>query len=241
MPDAAMTIRDLCAFYGYAQILHGVDLNVGEEPVAIVGRNGMGKTTFCEAMMGLVPRITGSVRLGGRELVGKQPHRIARAGIGYVPQGRRVFASLTTEEHLRLVAKRDNGWTLERIYDLFPRLAERRSTNGEQLSGGEQQMLVIARALLTDPKVLLLDEPSEGLAPTIVESLVETLRKLSHTGVAVVLIEQQLGTAAAVSDRLAVMVNGRIVTELDSKTLLSDEDAQQQYLGVGVGGAGQGR
>ena len=238
MTDPAMTIRDLCAFYGYAQILHGVDLTVGEEPVAIVGRNGMGKTTLCEALMGLVPRVTGSVRMDGQELVGKQAYRIARAGIGYVPQGRRVFASLTTEEHLRLVAKRGNGWTLERIYDLFPRLAERRGTDGEQLSGGEQQMLVIARALLTDPKVLLLDEPSEGLAPTVVESLVEILRTLARTGVAVVLIEQQLGTAAAVSDRLAVMVNGRIVTELDSETLLGDKDAQQQYLGVGGRGGG---
>jgi branched-chain amino acid transport system ATP-binding protein len=220
------------AFYGYAQILHGVDLTVYDDPVAIIGRNGMGKTTLCEALMGLVPKVTGSVMLGDRELVGQRPHRVARAGIGYVPQGRRVFRSLTTDEHLRLVVQKGTDWTIERIYDLFPRLAQRRTSGGDQLSGGEQQMLAIARALLTNPKILLLDEPSEGLAPTIVESLVEQLRSLASAGVGVILIEQQLGMAAAVTDRLAVMVNGRIVKEVTAEEILDDEEAQRRYLGV---------
>jgi branched-chain amino acid transport system ATP-binding protein len=232
MSEPLMTIRGVHAYYGYAEILHGVDLTVYQDPVAIIGRNGMGKTTLCEALMGLVPRVTGSVQLDGQELVGQQPHKIARAGIGYVPQGRRVFPSLTTEEHLRLVVRKGTDWTLDRIYDLFPRLAQRRTTGGDQLSGGEQQMLVIARALLTDPAVLLLDEPSEGLAPTIVESLVELLHNLAEAGVGVILIEQQLGIAAAVTDRLAVMVNGRIVKEVTAEEILDDEEAQRRFLGV---------
>ncbi len=236
MGEPLLDVQDLCAYYGQAQILHGVELRLDEDPVAIVGRNGMGKSTFCRALMGLMPRVTGSVRLDGMDLVGRKPYRIAKAGIGYVPQGRRVFASLTTDEHLRLVARKDGDWTVERVYELFPRLAQRRRTGGDQLSGGEQQMLVIGRALLTNPRVLLLDEPSEGLAPTIIEVLVDTLRDLSALGVGVVLIEQRLGMAAEVADRLAVMVNGRIVEEVDSAALLGDEDAQRRLLGVGVAG-----
>jgi branched-chain amino acid transport system ATP-binding protein len=236
MSEPLLATRGLCAFYGHAQILHGVDIQVSEEPVAIIGRNGMGKTTLCDAIMGLVPRTTGSVKLSGTELVGQPPYRIARSGIGYVPQGRRVFPSLTAEEHLRLVERRDGEWTLDRVYDMFPRLAERRGTGGDQLSGGEQQMLVIARALLTDPKILLLDEPSEGLAPRIIAGLVETLHELARTGVGIILIEQQLGVAAVASSRLAVMQNGRIVKEFQSQHLLADEEAQREYLGVGSHG-----
>ena len=235
MSEAPLQIRNLSAYYGYAQVLHGLDLDCPVEPLAVVGRNGMGKTTFCEALMGLVPRISGSVLLDGRELAGRSPHRIARAGIGYVPQGRRIFPSLTAEEHLRLVHRKSSRWGLEDIYELFPRLGERRDTGAEQLSGGEQQMLVIGRALVTGPRVLLLDEPSEGLAPTLVESLLTAFAELAGLGVQIVLIEQQLGVAAEVADRLAVMVNGRIVAEFATSDLLSDLEAQRTYLGVGSG------
>jgi branched-chain amino acid transport system ATP-binding protein len=188
---ALLEIEGLDAFYGQAQILEGVDLLMQEEGVAVIGRNGMGKTTLCQAIMGMMPRATGSVRFKGVELLGKPSYKIAGLGIGYVPQGRRLFASLSVDEHLKMLARGTRGkrWTPQAVYDLFPRLAERKRNGGTQLSGGEQQMLAIGRALLGNPELLIMDEPSEGLAPTIVEGMVTTCKRLVEEGMAVLLVE----------------------------------------------------
>jgi branched-chain amino acid transport system ATP-binding protein len=232
-----LEVQGLEAWYGPARVLQGVSFGVGDgERVSIVGRNGMGKSTLCKAIMGIAPpRARGSVRLGGGELCGRPSYRICAAGIAYVPQGRRLFPSLTTEEHLRMIGgplPKRGRWTIKRVYELFPRLAERRGVSGAQLSGGEQQMLAIGRALLTNPRLLLMDEPSEGLAPTIVEELVETCRSLVDEGIALLLIEQNLGVATALAERLLVMVAGQIAHETTPETLLADEDAQRRFLGV---------
>ncbi len=233
LPETLLQIRGLSAFYGQSHILQGVDLDVGARPVSLIGRNGMGKTTLCLAIMGLIPVAAGALEFDGIDLVGRKPHQIAAAGIGYVPQGRRIFGSLSVHEHLRLVERRNGArWTTKRIYELFPALAARRSSGGTQLSGGEQQMLAIARALLTNPRLLLMDEPSEGLAPIVVENLVEVLRGLAGEGIGLLLVEQNLGVATAVSDELAVMVTGRVALRTGSAELLADETAQRRYLGV---------
>ena len=193
---ALLAVEGLDAFYGSAHVLRGVSFEMTDDPVAVIGRNGMGKTTLCAAIMGLTPpRTSGSIRLAGREIAGKASHRIARSGIGYVPQGRRLFPSLTVDEHLRISARNGSGggWTKDRVYELFPRLADRRKNGGAQLSGGEQQMLAIGRALLGNPRLLIMDEPSEGLAPTVIEVLIETLKRLREEGLALLLIEQNLG------------------------------------------------
>jgi len=196
----------------------------------------MGKTTLCRAIMGITPpRVSGSIRFEGKELTRKPPYRICAAGIAYVPQGRRLFPSLTTDEHLRMLGRRlrtRGRWTTEGVYALFPQLEGRKNVSGAQLSGGEQQMLAIARALLTNPRLLVMDEPSEGLAPTVVEELVETIRKLASEGVSILLIEQNLGVATAVADHLLVMVAGAIGHETTAAALLDDDAAQQRYLGV---------
>jgi branched-chain amino acid transport system ATP-binding protein len=231
-----LEVKDLNAYYGRAHVLQGLDFTVGDQPVSIIGRNGMGKTTLCHTIMGIHPSgSSGSVRFGGLELLGKAPYKIARAGIALVPQGRRLFGSLTVSEHLRVIAKRggnESQWTAERIYALFPRLAERRKNDATQLSGGEQQMLAIGRALLLNPKLLILDEPSEGLAPRIVEELVETIRQLGQGGVRILLVEQNLGVAVAVAERHLVMVAGHFATELGSHELVTDPELQRRYLGV---------
>jgi branched-chain amino acid transport system ATP-binding protein len=236
-PDGALLeVSGLDAFYGNAHVLQGVSLTVDGEPTAIVGRNGMGKTTLCKTIMGIQPpRARGSVRFGGHELLGKPPYRICGSGIAYVPQGRRLFPSLSTDEHLRMIGgplPKRGRWTIDGVYDLFPRLAERKKVSGASLSGGEQQMLAIGRALLTNPRLLLLDEPSEGLAPTVVEGLVDTVRSLAAEGVGILLVEQNLGLATAVADRLLVMIAGRIGHETTAERLLADDEAQQRFLGV---------
>ena len=228
-----LAVRKLNAFYGRAQILHDLSFEMGREPVGVIGRNGMGKTTLCLAVMGLMAHASGSVRFEGRELMGRPPYKIAGAGIGYVPQGRRLFPSLSTEEHLRMLGTPNGGrWTMNSIWELFPRLAERRRISAAQLSGGEQQMLAIARALLGNPKLLIMDEPSEGLAPTIIESLVGTCQTLVQEGVGLLLIEQNLGVAASLANRQLVMIAGSIEAETTGEALLDDPDAQQRYLGV---------
>ena len=240
-PEVATTlleIQGLNAFYGSAQALDDVTFSMGRESIAIVGRNGMGKTTLCNAIMGISPpRTSGSIRFDGRELVGVQSHKIAQRGLGYVPQGRRLFPSLTVDEHLRIASRgaSSNGrseWTRERVYDLFPRLAERKRNGGAQLSGGEQQMLAIGRALVTNPKILVMDEPSEGLAPTVIEALIETFQLLEQEGLAILLIEQNLGVATALAERQLVMIGGRIAAETTATKLSQDPDLQRQYLGV---------
>jgi len=200
----------LNVFYGASHALQGVDLQLVTGALSVVGRNGMGKTTLCKAIMGLVPVASGSISFHGQPLVGRSPADIARAGIGYVPQGRRLWRSLTVEEHLKMVERKGGAWTIERIFSTFPRLAERRGNGGAQLSGGEQQMLAISRALLMNPKLLLMDEPTEGLAPVIVAQLEELLVQLAQDGeIDVLVIEQNIGVACAIAETVAIMVNGR--------------------------------
>jgi branched-chain amino acid transport system ATP-binding protein len=234
MTDVLLQVDGLDAFYGRAQALHGISFEMGREPVAVIGRNGMGKTTLCAAIMGLMPpRTTGSIRFEGGELLGKPPYKIARAGLGYVPQGRRLFPSLTVDEHLKIAARNGGGgWTMDRVYELFPRLAERRRNGGAQLSGGEQQMLAVGRALLGNPKLLIMDEPSEGLAPAIVDSLTDTLQKLAEEGLAILLIEQNLGVAVSIAERHLIMVGGEIAAETTAAQLSGDPELQRRYLGV---------
>ena len=233
--QALLAVDGLNAHYGSAHVLQDVSFELGEQAVAIVGRNGMGKTTLCAAIMGISPpRVSGSVRFAGRELVGMSSHKIANLGIGYVPQGRRLFPSLSVDEHLR-VSARGNGsrrWTIGSVYELFPRLAERKRNGGAQLSGGEQQMLAIGRALVTNPQLLIMDEPSEGLAPTIIEMLIDTFRKLEEEGLRILLIEQNLGMATAIADRQLVMMGGEIAAETTAKELGSDPELQRRFLGV---------
>lgn len=232
--DQVLQIRDLQVFYGSSHALQGVDFTLEHGVQAIVGRNGMGKTTLCNAIMGLVPVSRGSIRFHGEELTKLPTHRIAALGVGYTPQGRRLWPSLTVDEHLRLSDRNGSTWTVERIYDSFPRLAERRSNGGGQLSGGEQQMVAIARALLQDPELLVLDEPTEGLAPVIVQQVEAMLAKLAEEGdVSVLLIEQNIGVATAIAESVGIMVNGRINRVMPADQLASDRNLQERLLGVG--------
>jgi branched-chain amino acid transport system ATP-binding protein len=231
--EPLLVVEDLDGYYRTAHVLQGVGFSMGAEPVALIGRNGMGKSTLCLALAGLLDRATGSVRLDGTELLGKPAYKVAGAGIGYVPQGRRLFESLTVDEHLDIVgAGSKDEWTPDRVYELFPRLAERRKVSGTSLSGGEQQMLAIGRALLTNPRLLIMDEPSEGLAPTIVEDLVQTIKDLAAGGMGLLVVEQNLGVATALAERQLVMVTGQIATETTAEELANDPDAQRRFLGV---------
>jgi branched-chain amino acid transport system ATP-binding protein len=233
MPERLLEVAGLNGYYGPAHVLQDVSFSMDDEPVAVIGRNGMGKSTLCLAIAGLLARATGSVRLGGVELLGKPAYKVAGAGIGYVPQGRRLFESLTVDEHLEIVGARSKAkWTAERVYELFPRLAERKKVSGTSLSGGEQQMLAIARALLLNPRLLIMDEPSEGLAPAVVDDLLEIIRGLRDEGTALLLVEQKLGVATALAERQLVMVAGRIAAETTARELNEDPDAQRRYLGV---------
>ena len=226
-----LEIRNLDVYYGRAHALQGVSLALDHGVLAVVGRNGMGKTTLCNAVTGLVPG-SGSVRLAGAEILGLPPNVITSRGVGYVPQGRRVWPSLSVDEHLRLARSR-GPWTIERVYEMFPRLAARRGNGGAELSGGEQQMLAIARALLFNPKLLVMDEPTEGLAPIIVQQVVAMLKALAAEGeISVLLIEQNLGVAIDVADTVDVMVNGRIARSMTAAELAGDRELQQRLLGV---------
>ena len=229
-----LDVRGLHVRYGQSPVLHGVDLALDRGVLSLVGRNGMGKTTLCNAIMGLIPATSGTVSFRGRTVTGLPTAEIARAGIGYVPQGRRIWRSLTVDEHLRLAARPGGNWPIDRIYSTFPRLAERRAHAGRHLSGGEQQMLAIGRALLLDPSLLLMDEPTEGLAPMIVHQVEEMLIRLGEDDdVDVLVIEQNIGVACRVSPEVAIMVNGRINRIMDSGALASDRELQQTLLGVG--------
>src|SRR5271169_1740702 len=233
--NVLLQVRGLNVYYGHSHALQGVDLTLDHGVLSVVGRNGMGKTTLCKAIMGLVRASSGTVRMRGQELLGLAPAGIARLGVGYVPQGRRLWRSLTVDEHLRMTQSRERGaWTAERVYDTFPRLAERRNNGGAQLSGGEQQMLAISRALVTNPQLLIMDEPTEGLAPVIVAQVEEMLLRLGEeTDMAVLVIEQNIGVATTVSEHVAIMVNGRINRIVESRRLAADRELQQRLLGVG--------
>ncbi|MHC4055162.1 Tm-1-like ATP-binding domain-containing protein [Bradyrhizobium sp. 25ACV] len=233
---AALEVRGLDVYYGHSHALQGVDLTLESGVFSVVGRNGMGKTTLCKAIMGLVGVSGGSIRVRGEDITRRPSAQIARLGVGYVPQGRRLWRSLSVDEHLRLAGgMRSGAWTVERIYDTFPRLAERKDHGGGQLSGGEQQMLAISRALLTNPHLLIMDEPTEGLAPVIVAQVEEMLLRLGEDGdMSVLVIEQNIGVATAVSRNVAIMVNGRINRIIDSARLAADRELQQRLLGVGL-------
>jgi branched-chain amino acid transport system ATP-binding protein len=232
MSEPLLAVEDVHGYYGTAHVLHGVSFTMGAEPVALIGRNGMGKSTLCLAIAGLLGVATGSVRLDGQELLGKPAYKVAGAGIGYVPQGRRLFESLTVDEHLEIVGRSKGEWTAERVYELFPRLAERKNVSGTSLSGGEQQMLAIGRALVTNPRVLIMDEPSEGLAPTVVENLVQTIKELAAGGMGLLVVEQNLGVATTLAERQLVMITGSIAAETTAAELAGDPAAQRRYLGV---------
>jgi len=231
---AALEVRGLNVYYGASHALQGVNLRLESGVLSVVGRNGMGKTTLCKAILGLVPAASGSISFLGQPLAGRTPAEISRMGIGYVPQGRRLWRSLTVDEHLKMVEKKGGAWSIERIYSTFPRLAERKSNGGGQLSGGEQQMLAISRALLSNPRLLVMDEPTEGLAPVIVAQVDEMLVRLAEEGdMDVLVIEQNIGVACAVADRVAIMVNGQINRIVPAGELAADRDLQQRLLGVG--------
>ena len=234
MTDHLLEVQGLEAGYGQSRVLDGITFSMGTESVAIIGRNGMGKTTLCKALMGLIRPSAGTVRFNGVVLNGLTPEKISRVGIGYVPQGRRLFPSLTVDEHLRMLANGAKGkrWNSEAVYELFPRLAQRRQNRGGELSGGEQQMLAVGRALMLNSKLLLMDEPSEGLAPTIVDTLIASVIALVDEGVAVLAVEQNIHAATAMADRQLAMVSGRIEAEFTAEELRDDPKLQRQYLGV---------
>ncbi len=232
--EPILQVNDLHTYYGHAHALQGVTLTLERGVLGVVGRNGMGKSTLCNTIMGLVPATSGSVKVLGQELLGLPSHRIVGTGVSYVPQGRRVWPSLSVDEHLRLaLRKRQGPWTIERVYQVFPQLGERKRNGGAELSGGEQQMLAISRALLANPRLLVMDEPTEGLAPVIVGQLVAMLKHLAQEGeISVLLIEQNLGVATALAPRIAVMVNGRVAHETSAVQIASDRELQQRFLGV---------
>ena len=235
MSEPLLEIEGLSAGYGTSLAVEGVNLSMGVEAVGVMGRNGMGKTTLCKTVMGILKPAAGEITFQGQRIDGKSPEAVARAGIAYVPQGRRLFPSLTVDEHLRMLAPKTKGkrWTPEAVYDLFPRLAERREHGGADLSGGEQQMLAVGRALLLNGSLLLMDEPSEGLAPAIVDIMVEAVHRLVESGVAVLVVEQNLRASTAMAERQLFMVNGRIEAEATATELAADPGLQRTYLGVG--------
>lgn len=230
-----LQVRNLAGGYPGTRVLDGLDLELSEGDVlSLLGRNGVGKSTFVNTLMGLLPG-SGSIVFDGRELVGLPTHQIARAGLALVPQGRRVFGPLTIDENLQIAARgsRDGRWNPDEVYQLFPRLRERRRNRGDQLSGGEQEMLSIGRALVTNPRLLLLDEPSDGLAPSIVNLVGDVIESLASEGVTILLVEQNLALAMRVATGVAVMKKGRIVFDGSPEDLQGDGDRMGELLGVG--------
>jgi branched-chain amino acid transport system ATP-binding protein len=232
-----LEVRDLHAGYGEAHVIRGVSLDIAAgEIVAVLGRNGMGKTTLIRSIMGLVPPQvrSGSIKWRGENLIGLRPHDIAARRIAIVPQGRRLFPSLTVTEHLTMLKSRRAraGWTLDRVFALFPRLAERRNHRGGQLSGGERGMLAVGRALMIDPRMILMDEPSEGLAPVMVQHLEDIVLGLKREGLSILLVEQNLYSALAVADRVYVLETGQVVHQDDAATLKQQTALLFRHLGV---------
>ncbi len=231
-----LKIDQVCSCYGEAQVLNDVSMQVNEgEIVALLGRNGMGKTSLVRTVMNLANPLKskGTISLGGQSLAGLAPYQVSRAGVGYVPQGRRLFSSLTVLEHLQILDKKTAGaWTVEKVFQNFPRLAERKSNRGNELSGGERQLLAIARALITGPKILLMDEPTEGLAPVTVELVEGVLQTLKKEGLGVLLVEQNLYSALAVADRVYILETGIVVWSGTPEKLLAQPETLDRYLGI---------
>ncbi|MDQ7842236.1 MAG: ABC transporter ATP-binding protein [Armatimonadota bacterium] len=232
---AALQVDEIHTYYGESYILQGVSLRVlPGRLVAVLGRNGMGKTTLIRSVMGFTPPRRGAIYYEGREITALPSHAIAQQGIGLVPQGRRIFPSLSVLENLTVAARRGarDGWTLEHIFDVFPRLRERAHHRGNKLSGGEQQMLAIARALMTNPRFLIMDEPSEGLAPLLVQDLARILLELKQQGLSMLMVEQNLALALRLADHVYVMSKGRVVFDGDPERLQAEDEIRQRYLGV---------
>ena len=236
-----LAVRDFECGYGLAEVLRGVTLEVGEGAlVALLGRNGMGKTSLCRGVMGLAPPQVraGSITYNDTEITRLAPHQVAKLGLGYVPQGRHVFPSLDVVENLVMAARGDGdageGWNLDRVWEMFPRLEERKKAGAWQLSGGEQQMLAIARALMTNPGLLVMDEPSEGLAPVVVEMLTDKLRELKGSNLSMLLVEQNYAMAMEIADVVYVLENGRIAFSGTTEELDAAEEVKHKHLGVGV-------
>jgi branched-chain amino acid transport system ATP-binding protein len=227
--------KDLHSYYGKSHILQGVSLHVNEgEVVTLLGRNGAGKTTTLKTIAGVVPAKQGSIRFRGKDVTGMQTHQIAALGICLVPENRGIFKLLTVQENLTMAASKQSPWQLDDIYRIFPRLKERSKNGGSQLSGGEQQMLAIGRALMTNPKVLMLDEPVEGLAPVIVEEIVAQLKGIKASGMPIILVEQNLAVCTQLADRHYIIEQGRIVHSATNAEFLADATVKDRYLGVNI-------
>jgi branched-chain amino acid transport system ATP-binding protein len=231
--SAALIAEGLHTYYGKSHILHGVSLNLQEgEIVTLLGRNGAGKTTTLRSIVGLTPAREGVVRILGKATTHWQPYSIAALGVGYVPEGRRIFGNLTVEENLKVPLERPGHWTIPRVFELFPRLGERRRNKGRQLSGGEQEMLAIARALLLNPKLLLLDEPSQGLAPLIVQEVFRVVADMRNMGMSLLLVEQNVRAAVEIADRAYVLDDGRVIYEGSAAELGRDEERVRALAGA---------
>jgi branched-chain amino acid transport system ATP-binding protein len=233
--QAHLAIEDLHTYIGDSHILQGCSLEVGKECVAVLGRNGMGKTTLLRSIMGLNPPRTGRITWKDQEISGKRPHQIAGLGIGYVPQGRRLFPSLSVEEHLTLTYRKIDSadqWTPERVFEFFPELADRRKLSGTRLSGGEQQMLAIGRALVTNPDIILLDEPSEGLSPVANDRVIEICHALLKANIAILLVEQNIHVAEALAERIYIILSGKTVYESAAIEFLENAELRQKFLGI---------
>jgi branched-chain amino acid transport system ATP-binding protein len=225
--------RGLQTFYGKSHVLHDVGLTVGEgEIVTLLGRNGAGKSTTLRSLIGLTPAREGTIMIFGEATTGWSPHRVAALGVGFVPEGRRIFANLSVDENLRVPLERSGRWTIARVYELFPRLHERKAAKGRQLSGGEQEMLAIARALLLNPRLLILDEPSQGLAPLIVKQVFEVIVAARREGMSVLLVEQNVRAAVEVADRAYVLDNGSIAFEGPAAEFARDEERVRALAGA---------
>jgi len=234
-----LEVKNIHSYYGKSHILQGVTMTLNEgELVCLLGGNGVGKSTTLKSIMGLVRPSEGSIRFGGQELIGKQPYEVARLGVGYVPEDRRIFRSLSVHENLLMGVKgskdaaRNGGWTVESVYEKFPGLKNRRDNKGGHLSGGEQQMLTVARTLMGNPRLILIDEPTEGLAPLIVKDVLEMLSAVRSSGVTVLMVEQNFKASIKVADRFYIMGKGQMVFEGGTEALLAAEEVRKNYLEV---------
>ena len=228
-----LDVSGVHTFYGESHVLHGISLSVADgEVLTILGRNGMGKTTLIRTIIGFTPPRQGTVRLKGEDVAGWPPYRLVERGMALVPQGRRVFPSLSVRENLEVARGGDGRWTIERVYELFPRLRERAQNRANKLSGGEQQMLAIGRALMSNPALLLMDEPTEGLAPLLVREVGRVIGELKRDGLSILLVEQNLPMALAVADRVHILSRGQIVYTGAPDALAADEDVKSRFLGV---------
>ncbi|HAS91474.1 MAG TPA: ABC transporter ATP-binding protein [Clostridiales bacterium] len=235
--NSILTLDNVHSQYGSSHILQGVTFDLKEKIIAIVGRNGMGKSTLVKVIMGLVPMTSGKIILKGKDISNFKPYKVASLGVGYVPQGRELFPSLSADEHFKIVMPKNDinkEWNINKIYDLFPNLKKQPNKSAANFSGGEQQMIAIGRALLLNPSLLIMDEPSEGLAPVMIKNLIEVCKRLMSEGIHILLVEQNINVATSLADELSVMVSGQIVQKVDSEKIMKDASLRSKLLGVGA-------